>query len=133
MRNLKSISAVAAVCAGLLALPSAAHHSFAAEFDAGNCRDFTGTLTALDWQSPHAYFYLDVADDEGNVENWSFQTYALITLRRNGTGRQLFMENMGKQIWVRGCLARNGRERYAAAGTLRFTDGVLRQVGQLQD
>jgi hypothetical protein len=80
MSSLKVSSAAAAVCAGLLALPSAAHHSFAAEFDAANCRDFTGTLTDLDWQSPHAYFYLDVVDDEGNVENWSFQTYALITL-----------------------------------------------------
>lgn len=125
-------------CSALLALllvsaASRAHHSFAAEFDGKNCRDFTGKLTALDWQSPHAYFYLDVADAQGKVENWSFQTYALITLRRNGTERQLFIENMGKEIWVRGCLARNGKERYAAAGTLRFTDGVLRQVGQLQD
>ena len=125
-------------CSALLALlllstSSHAHHSFAAEFDGNNCRDFTGTLTALDWQSPHAYFYLDVADADGKIANWSFQTYALITLRRNGTERQLFIENMGKEIWVRGCLARNGKEHYAAAGTLKFTDGVLRQVGQLQD
>jgi hypothetical protein len=115
------------------AAPALAHHSFAAEFDAKNCRDFTGTLTALDWQSPHAYFYLDVADEKGNVENWSFQTYALITLRRSGTDRQVFMENIGKEVWVRGCLARNGNEHYAAAGTMKFGDGVLRQVGQLQD
>jgi hypothetical protein len=119
--------------AWLAAVPSLAHHSFAAEFDAKNCRDFTGTLTALDWQSPHAYFYLDVADENGKVENWSFQTYALITLRRSGTDRQVFMENIGKEVWVRGCLARNGNERYAAAGTMKFADGVLRQVGQLQD
>jgi hypothetical protein len=113
--------------------PSSAHHSFAAEFDGKNCRDFTGTLTKLDWQSPHAYFYLDIKDANGKVENWSFQTYALITLRRNGTERHLFMENMGKEVWVRGCIAKNGRERYAAAGTLKFADGILRQVGQLQD
>jgi hypothetical protein len=36
-------------------------------------------------------------------------------------------------VWVRGCVAKNGKERYAAAGTLKFSDGVLRQVGQLQD
>jgi WD40 repeat protein len=113
---------------------SSAHHSFAAEFDAQNCRDFTGTLTEIDWQSPHAYFYVDVANADGNIENWSFQTYALITLRRSGTERQLFIDNIGKEVWVRACLARNGRERYAAAGTLRFAaDGVLRQVGQIQN
>ena len=110
-----------------------AHHSFAAEFDPENCRDFTGTLTELDWQSPHAFFYVDIPDENGNVENWSFQTYSLITLRRNGTGRQVFMQNIGNEVWIRGCLARNGRALYAAAGLMRFPDGELRQVGQIQN
>jgi hypothetical protein len=134
MKISRILGAAAMACGlSLLAAPSSAHHSFAAEFDGKNCRDFTGVLTKLDWQSPHAFFYLDIKDANGKVENWSFQTYALITLRRNGTERHLFIENMGKEVWVRGCLARNGRERYAAAGTMKFPDGVLRQVGQLQD
>jgi hypothetical protein len=133
--TIRRVLGAAVVTCGLLLLaaPSFAHHSFAAEFDGKNCRDFTGTLTKLDWQSPHAYFYMDVKDPNGKVNNWSFQTYALITLRRNGTERQMFIENMGKEVWVRGCLARNGKEHYAAAGTMKFPDGVLRQVGQLQD
>ena len=133
--KIASVLGAAAMICGLLLLatPSYAHHSFAAEFDGKNCRDFTGTLTKLDWQSPHAFFYMDIKDAGGKVENWSFQTYALITLRRNGTERQLFIENMGKEVWVKGCLARNGKDHYAAAGTLKFGDGVLRQVGQLQD
>jgi hypothetical protein len=76
---------------------------------------------------------MDIKDANGKTDNWSFQTYAPITLRRNGTDRQVFIENMGKSVWVRGCLARNGKEHYAAAGTLKFADGILRQVGQLQD
>ena len=117
----------------MVALPARAHHSFAAEFDGKNCRDFTGVLTKLDWQSPHPFFYLDIKEAGGKVENWSFQTYAPITLRRNGTERQLFIDNIGKEVWVRGCLARNAKLNYAAAGTMKFADGVLRQVGQLQD
>lgn len=117
----------------LLAVPSFAHHSFAAEFDANNCRDFTGTLTKIDWQNPHGYFYMDVKDASGKVESWSFQTYALITLKRAGIERQFFIDNIGKELWVRGCLAKNGRPNYAAAGLLKASDGVLRQVGQLQD
>ena len=134
MRIPKTI-AVATVIASLfvLTMTSMAHHSFAAEFDANNCRDFTGTLTKLDWQSPHPYFFMDVREAGGKTENWSFQTYAPITLRRNGTERQLFIDNIGKEIWVRGCLAKNGKAHSAAAGTLKFSDGVLRQVGQLQD
>ena len=128
------LGAVAMTCGlSLCAEPSFAHHSFAAEFDGKNCRDFTGILTKLDWQNPHPYFYADVKDADGKVENWSFQTYAPITLRRAGNDRQLFIDNIGKEVWVRGCLARNSRMNYAAAGTLKFSDGVLRQVGQLQD
>ena len=132
---IKAALSAVSVCAGLVLLAPAmlAHHSFAAEFDGKNCRDFTGVLTKLDWQNPHAYFYVDVKDDNGHVESWSFQTYALITLRRAGNDRQVFLDNVGKEIFVRGCLARNGTKNYAAAGTLKFSDGVMRQVGQLQD
>jgi len=117
----------------LLAAPSSAHHSFAAEWDAKNCREFSGTLTKVDWQNPHPYFYIDIKDASGKVENWSFQAYSPVTLRRNGTDRQVFLENIGKDVWVKGCLAKNGKLNAAAAGTLKFPDGVLRQVGQLQD
>jgi uncharacterized protein DUF6152 len=136
MTMLKVVGAASltAVLMLLLAVPSSAHHSFAAEFDANNCRDFTGTLTKLEWTNPHGFFYVDVKDASGKVDNWSFQTYALITLRRAGTDRQLFLDNIGKEVWVRGCVARNGKQHYAAAGSLKFaSDGILRQMGQLQD
>ena len=126
------LTAVALICGVLLPAPFA-HHSFAAEWDGKNCREFTGTLTKLDWQNPHPYFYMDIKDAAGKVENWSFQAYSPVTLRRNGTDRQVFLDNIGKEVWVRGCLARNGKLNAAAAGTLKFSDGVLRQVGQLQD
>lgn len=133
MRTLSATAMMSALVV-LMTGPSFAHHSFAAEFDSSKCRDFTGTLTKVEWANPHGFFYVDIRDADGKVSNWSFQTYALITLRRAGTSRELFLDNVGKEVWVRGCLARNGREHYAAAGTLKFaSDGVLRQMGQLQD
>ena len=131
----RSFLRAAAVTFALL-LPGAssfAHHSFTAEWDSRRCRDFTGTLTRLDWQNPHPYFYVDVKDAGGKVESWSFQAYSPVTLRRNGTDRQVFLENVGKEVWVRGCLAKNGTPNAAAAGTLKFADGVVRLVGQIQD
>ncbi len=128
------LRAVAMTCGSLLlTAPLLAHHSFAAEWDNKNCRDFTGMLTKLDWQNPHPYFYMDIKDAAGRVETWSFQAYSPVTLRRNGTVRQVFLDNIGKEVRVRGCLARNRQLNAAAAGTLKFSDGVLRQVGQLQD
>ena len=135
MKMLKALG-VALVMAGLLLVPSPsfAHHSFAAEFDSNNCRDFTGTLTKLEWTNPHGFFHVDVKDASGKVQNWSFQTYALITLRRAGTSSEMFLNNIGKEVFVRGCVAKNGRANYAAAGSLKFaSDGVMRQMGQLQD
>jgi hypothetical protein len=131
----RSILGAAMMACGVLvaAAPVAAHHSFAAEWDSTKCRDFTGILTKLDWQNPHPYFFMDIKDASGKVETWSFQAYSPVTLRRNGTDRQVFLDNVGKEVWVRGCLARNEKSRAAAAGTLKFSDGVLRQVGQLQD
>ena len=132
--NTRTVLGAAIVCGVLAAAPSlVAHHSFAAEWDSRKCREFTGTLTKLDWQNPHPYFYMDVKDASGKVESWSFQAYSPVTLRRNGTDRQMFLDNIGKDVWVRGCLARNEKVNAAAAGTLKFSDGVLRQVGQLQD
>jgi uncharacterized protein DUF6152 len=134
MKTRSVLGAAAMTCGALvLAAPLFAHHSFAAEWDSKNCREFTGILTKLDWQNPHPYFYMDTKDASGKVETWSFQAYSPVTLRRNGTDRQVFLDHIGKEVWVRGCLAKNGKLNAAAAGTLKFSDGILRQVGQLQD
>jgi len=117
----------------LLAGPSFAHHSVASEFDVKNCRDFTGILTRVAWENPHTHLFMDIKDAAGKVESWSFQGYSTLTMRRAGTERQELLENIGKEVWVRGCLTRSGTEKKAAAGKLKFADGRLREVGQLQD
>jgi hypothetical protein len=123
----------AAALVALVAAPALAHHSVSSEFDTKNCRDFTGTLTSVSWQNPHMHFMADVKDASGKVEAWQFQGYSTLTMTRAGTSRQDFLDNVGKEISVRGCLARSGTAHKAAAGTLKLADGRLRQVGQLQD
>ena len=65
------------ICMGLACLilgvtaPLLAHHSFAAEFDATKAVRLTGTLTKIEWTNPHSYFYIDVKNEKGVVENWA--------------------------------------------------------------
>src|SRR5262245_37660073 len=128
------VCAMAATGVLVFAAGASAHHSVATEFDVTNCRDFVGVLTKIDWENPHMHFAVDVKDASGKVESWRFQSYSTLTMKRAGTERQDFVNNLGKEVWVRGCVARSGTEHKAAAGTLKFTaDGRLRQVGQLQD
>ena len=134
MKMSRALGAAVLTCGlVLLAAPSFAHHSVSSEFDPGICKAFTGILTNISWQNPHAFFYMDIKDARGTVESWAFQTYSVPTLKRSGMDRQAFLDNIGKEISVRGCVARAGTKNYAAAGTLKLPDGQVRSVGQLQD
>jgi uncharacterized protein DUF6152 len=117
---------------GLLAAaaPASGHHSFAVEFDASKCVDLTGTFTNFEWQNPHAYFQLDVKDPNGSVTTWTFETVSLSTLKRSGTERKDFTDNIGKTVTVRACLAKNGAKNRAAAETIKLSDGQVHRIGQ---
>ena len=52
-------TAVATVAASL---PLAAHHSFAAEFDATKEVRITGAVTEVEWHNPHAWILLSVTE-----------------------------------------------------------------------
>ena len=61
-----------------------AHHSFSAEFDINSPVRLEGTVSEMRWANPHAWIYLDVEDDAGNVVNWALETRAANGLIRRG-------------------------------------------------
>ena len=129
--QLRFASGLVAVFGLLMAvIPASAHHSFAAEFDANKCMDLTGTFTSFEWQNPHGYFHLDVKETDGNVTSWTFETVSLSTLKRSGTQRKDFSDNIGKIVTVRACLAKNGVKNRAAAETIKLSDGQVHRIGQ---
>jgi hypothetical protein len=125
-------SGISIALCGLLAaaISTSAHHSFAAEFDANKCMDLTGTFTSFEWQNPHGFFHLDVKEHDGSLTSWTFETVSLSTLKRSGTDRKDFADNVGKTVTVRACLAKNGAKNRAAAETIKFADGQVHRIGQ---
>lgn len=123
-------SAVVIVALLVASGPAAAHHSFAAEFDEKNCGEFTGTLLGIDWQNPHAYFFLESKNASGAVAKLTFQTSSLANMIRGGTPRQYFVQNMGKTVTTRACASLNGTDNRYAASWIRVGDGPIHRVGQ---
>jgi hypothetical protein len=104
---MKSRSVVALVVVTLLAaVPLAAHHSFAAQFDANKPVTLTGKLTKMEWTNPHGWIFIDVVGPDGKVVNWGIEAGSPNSLIRRGLRPADFM--LGATVVVKGYQARNG-------------------------
>jgi hypothetical protein len=95
------------------AAPLAAHHSFAAEFDASKPKTLKGWVTKIDWTNPHVWIYMNVKDEAtGQMANWGFEMGPPHLLQGQGwTSKSL---KIGDEIVVEGSLAKNGTKRVNA-------------------
>ena len=98
---------VAGVVVLLAAMPLLSHHSFYAEFDANKPVKLTGAVTKVEWDNPHAWFYVDVKEDSGAVSNWGFELGSPNLLIRAGWGKNSL--KVGDVVTVEASRAKNGK------------------------
>jgi hypothetical protein len=121
---------LAAAVTALAAQPIAAHHSFAAEFDANAPIELTGTVTKVEWANPHTYFYMDVTSPKGDVENWALEMGSPNGLMRRGWTRDTM--KIGDVVTVTGSRAKDGSAK-GNARSVTLAGGKRLFAGSSQD
>jgi hypothetical protein len=91
------------VCA--VTRPLFAHHSSAA-YDMEHPVNMKGVVTNMEWTNPHVFIYMDMKDDNGNVEQWRVEGNSPNMLVRSGWRREMI--KTGDQLTVNGAPAKNG-------------------------
>jgi len=124
MRRTVPAFAWIAVTLMLGVLPVFAHHAFSAVFDDKKPIKMTGTVTKVEWQNPHIWFYVEGKDEiTGRTAVWGFSAAPPGMLARRGITKDVL--KIGDTIQVEGFLAKDGSAN-ASGGRVTFADG--RQV-----
>jgi hypothetical protein len=121
MRAQRTVLAAAVLGLALIgSAPAAAHHAFAAEFDANKPVNLKGTVTKVEWVNPHVWIHVDVKKADGTSEAWAIEGGTPNVLFRRGFTKQSL--TAGTAIVIDGYQAKDGRRR-ANGRDLTLPDG----------
>lgn len=115
----------------LLALPALSHHAFTSEFDYTKTVTFTGVVTKVDWINPHAYFYLEAKDANGQAVTWTIESFPPAALRKAGMTRE--MMKIGDTVTIQAYTAKDGTRTLGWAHKIEFADGRVINISREAD
>jgi len=115
------LSLVVVACA---AAAAHAHHNMSAMFDFSQRFTRTGTLSKVDWRNPHIYLFVDVKNEQGQVETWSYEGPPPGFFRTRDIGKADFESAMNKSVVVEASRARDG-SRSGLIREITLPDGKL--------
>lgn len=107
----------------LTCVTAQAHHSFAAHFLSDQTVEIQGTVKQFYWTNPHAFIFLNVENEAGDIEEWRIEMSNTIGLTRRGWDKQTFKK--GDYLVITGNPARVASRRMIHIKTLkREADGL---------
>ena len=118
--RLKVLGVLVTAIVWIAVAPAAAHHAFSAEFDDTKPVTLTGTVTSVRWSNPHAWIYIDVKGEDGEVVNWGLEFGGANSLYRRGWRQNDVAP--GTLVTIEGFQARNGSPT-ANARNISLPDG----------
>jgi Family of unknown function (DUF6152) len=115
-----AVATGAAIAIALTAVQAFAHHPFAPDYDWKKPVTVTGTVTKVQWASPHASVAIDTRDTSGTT-NWDIELGSPKVLEKNYRWNANSLKT-GDKVTVDGWLAKDGR-KLMSAKSFTLTDG----------
>jgi len=121
LQKVRTSLATLSIAAGLvwMAPPVSAHHS-TAMYDMASPITVKGTVKRFEWTNPHAFIFIDVKDEKGNVVEWEIELMSLNHLRSYGWMRNTVKS--GDEISCTGGRAKSGAASMISA-MIKLPDG----------
>ena len=123
MNRTLGLACAAALGAFVLSAPVAGHHSFAAAYNMQDPITIKGKIVNVRMTNPHAYFFLDVDGENGEVTRWSFEAGTPSGMIRNGYSPQVI--KAGDVVTISGFRAKDATKPNGMLAELVVADGTV--------
>jgi hypothetical protein len=100
-----------------------AHHSFAAVYDTNKPVTVRGVIAKVRLTNPHSWFYIDVKNDAGQIEQWAFEAGTPSGMIRNGYKPSVI--KVGAEVTISGFHARDATQHMGMLRELTTADGTV--------
>ena len=122
--NRRILAVLASVSIALAAgAPAWAHHSFAAAYDLNQPVTVKGVIREVLLRNPHSWFRVEVKDETGKLEEWSFEAGTPSGMIRNGYKPNII--KAGAEVTIKGFRARDASQKKGMLRELTTSDGQV--------